>query len=182
MKLPIGQHGRFPAPKQGATDLPLSKVTGNPNRTLWASLPTTASPRAIAAKKPWRDRPEPTMSAAGRGRILPGTAMRDAARLKAELADKKARFKSAPVPLLGASKQTGMDWIKYGRRLNPAVPGGVNGLVQPTRPPALRGSSADAARVPAGTLAKMAAKAQLATGGHPQLTNMVRWKRGKRTR
>lgn len=159
--LPV-RDSRFPSPKAGASDLPLSKTTGNPNQSLAASGPTTATPAAVSPIKSWRDKVSGAFQSQDRARkILAQGPLRDAARLALENRDRQTRFRSARVPVLGTSRMSGFDWIRHGRRLNPAVPGGVNGLVQATRNPSVRGSSADAARVPAGTLERLAAKARL---------------------
>lgn len=151
----------FPSPKSGATPLPASKVVGNPNDVLIASR--TYPPASVVS--PYRPfplvRPEPAFARSLEG--LPVvSAKQSPARLEMrrvlEQRDRVIRANAGRRLVLNMQTRTGMDWIKYDRRIKPRVAGHVDGLIAATAVAGVRGTSADALRVPAGTVQSLAAK------------------------
>lgn len=166
--LPIGA-SRFPAPKQGATDLPLSKILGNPSTVLRAS--ETFPPASVVS--PLKDLgPKPAPVFARSLETVPVVSpaqanLRLEARRILEQKDRIIRARAGRVLRLDYSKPTGMDWIKFGRRVRPSLPGGVNGLIMPTATASVRGTSADALRVPEGTVQNLAVKGIISDANGP---------------
>lgn len=169
ISLPIAQP-TLPAPKMGASPLPASKKLGNPSEILRASGPNTparfvkptrplTAPIALSFEKTYEDEKK----------IDPNPFVRADARRKVEQIDRTLRVRASVVGFPHGSGRTGMDWIKRGRLIAPNAPGGMRGLVRAVDNPKVNGSQADAARVPAGTLSKIAANAVKAESFAPSL-------------
>lgn len=151
----------FPDPKAGATPLPASKVVGNPNDVLIASR--TYPPASVVSPfVPFPlGRPEPAFARSLEG--LPvvkpeQSAQRLEMRRILEQRDRVIRANAGKKLVLNMNTRTGMDWIKYDRRIKPRVAGHVDGLIAANDVAGVRGTSADALRVPAGTVRSLAAK------------------------
>lgn len=162
-RFPVNR-SRFPDPKAGATDLPLSKILGNPSVILRASA-TFPDASVVSPYKAFPLRPLPAFARSVDDRPVVAakqTEQRLDARRILEQRDRMIRFRAGRTLALNMQSRTGFDWIREGRRIRPNLPGGREGLVAAVPGPAVRGVTADAMRIPAGKPQEMAMKAMVA--------------------
>jgi len=158
--LPIGRRTGLANPRGIGTAAPLSKVLGEPADLLTESIKVPI-PRVISPFKPLPNKPLGAFEGTFEGLLIPdlGFTDRQKQRVETEQLDRQLRVRSAPKLVLGRGTMSGWDWIRYGRRIRPALPNGFLGHVAVTRELAERGVQSQQLEMPLAAADKLAGAA-----------------------
>ena len=161
--LPIGRRDGLAASKTElvSTPSPDSKIAGDVILLDTVKMPNR---RAINPLAPLSSKPPGAFEAAYNGREISRVDFRGAnqERLRTEQADRIARTRSAPTVSLGTGPTSGWDWIRFGRRIAPTLPGGFRGQVATVKAHGERGTLAQQLEMPILTTQGLATDAQVA--------------------
>lgn len=157
-RLPFGRRIGLANPFVPSTDAPDRKVMGPVQVQLALALKTPT--RAIVASKPLTIKPPGMFERAFAGQPIPQTGFTSQLKLRlaTEHADRIVRARAAPRVTLGRGGQ-GWDWVRFGRRIKPRLPGGFSGMVAKVRRIRERGTMAQHLTIPLATQARLADKA-----------------------
>lgn len=159
-RLPLGRRTGLSDPRAGLTAQPDSKL-GDAATFLRRVVLKPTDERVVNPLKPQASKPLGAFELAFDGKPIPPVGFTEAMarRFQTTQADRIARFRSATPVKLGSGPMSGWDWIRYGRRIRPADPGGVRGYVRQVGAHKERGTHAQHLEIPRKTLTRLATQA-----------------------